>query len=89
MTNASKLLQFSLLILAAWLGMWGIGLSLIWFCIHLHGLTSLGQPYLQPLSPFFASDWKDTVLRLPLSKMRTRPAYLKTLQRMRVTGRKP
>lgn len=84
MTNASKLLQFSLLILAAWLGMWGIGLGLI-----LHGLTSLGQPYLQPLSPFFASDWKDTVLRLPLSKMRTRPAYLKTLQRMRVTGRKP
>ncbi|MCK9918165.1 spore germination protein, partial [Microbacteriaceae bacterium K1510] len=89
MTNASKLLQFALLILAAWLGMWGIGFGLLWLCIHLHGLTSLGQPYLSPLSPFFASDWKDTVFRAPLSGMRTRPAYLKPLQRMRVTGRKP
>jgi len=89
MTNASKLLQFVLLVLAAWLGMWGIGFGLLWLCIHLHGLTSLGQPYLSPLSPFFASDWKDTVFRAPLSRMRTRPAYLKPLQRMRVTGRKP
>lgn len=89
MTNANKLLQFSLLALAAWLGMWGIGLGCIWLCIHLHGMTSLGQPYLQPLIPFYASDWKDTLIRSPLPKMRTRPAYLKPLQRMRISKRKP
>jgi hypothetical protein len=88
MTNASKLIQFALLILAAWLGMWGIGFGIIWLSIHLHGLTSLGQPFLSPLSPFFRTDWKDTVLRLPLSVMRTRPAYLKPLQRFRVSGGK-
>jgi hypothetical protein len=88
MTNASKLIQFSLLILASWLGMWGIGLGLVWLCIHLYGLSSLGQPYLQPLSPFYASDWKDTLFRVPLSKMRTRPAYLKPMQRMRISRRR-
>jgi hypothetical protein len=88
MTNASKLIQFALLILAAWLGMWGIGFGLIWLCIHLQGLTSLRQPYLAPLSPFFGRDWKDTVIRLPLTSMKTRPAHLKPLDRFRILKRK-
>lgn len=88
MTNASKLIQFVFLVLAAWLGMWGIGFGLIWLFIHLHGLTSLRQPYLAPLSPFFGSDWKDTVVRLPMIVMKTRPGYLKPLARFRVSKRR-
>jgi hypothetical protein len=88
MTNASKLIQFVFLILAAWLGMWGIGFGLIWLFIHLHGLTSLRQPYLAPLSPFFGSDWKDTVIRLPMIIMKTRPGFLKPLARFRVSKRR-
>lgn len=88
MTNASKLIQFAFLILAAWLGMWGIGFGLIWLCIHLHGMSSLRQPYLAPLIPFFGRDWKDTVIRLPLTSMKTRPGHLKPLNRFRVFKRK-
>lgn len=88
MTNASKLVQFVFLILAAWLGMWGIGFGLIWLLIHLHGLTSLRQPYLAPLVPFYGSDWKDTFVRLPMFVMKTRPGHLKTLARFRVSKRR-
>lgn len=77
MTNSSKLIQFGLLLLAAWLGLWGITLGLILVLIHLNGLTSLKQPYFAPLSPFYGADWKDTIVRLPLKRMSRRPAYLK------------
>jgi hypothetical protein len=88
MTNASKLIQFVFLILAAWLGMWGIGFGLIWLFIHLHSLTSLRQPYLAPLSPFFGTDWKDTVIRVPMTFMKTRPGHLNPLVRFRVSRRR-
>jgi hypothetical protein len=88
MTNASKLIQFVFLILAAWLGMWGIGFGLIWLFIHLHGLTSLRQSYLAPLIPFYGRDWKDTIIRVPMSFMKTRPSHLKTLVRFRVSKRR-
>ncbi|PTX64702.1 GerA spore germination protein [Melghirimyces profundicolus] len=76
MTTSSKLIQLLLLILAAWLGMWGVIWGLVFALIHLTGLTSLKQPYFAPLSPMFWRDWKDTVIRVPLPKMKHRPAYL-------------
>ena len=88
MTNSSKLIQFGLLILAAWLGMWGITLGLILVLIHLHGLTSLKQPFISPLVPFYATDWKDTIVRLPSRWMIQRPAYLKPLKRYKFSKRK-
>ncbi|PDO11649.1 MAG: hypothetical protein BLM47_00555 [Candidatus Reconcilbacillus cellulovorans] len=85
MTNSSKLIQFGLLVLAAWLGLWGIAFGIALVAVHLHGLTSLGIPYLSPLVPFHKQDWKDTVLRLPLRWMTRRPAYLHPLDRRRNT----
>ncbi|HEY8528682.1 MAG TPA: spore germination protein [Paenibacillaceae bacterium] len=84
MTNSSKLIQFGLLGLAAWLGLWGITLGLILVLIHLNGLTSLKQPYFAPLTPFYGMDWKDTIVRLPLRWMPRRPAYLKPLDPCRM-----
>lgn len=83
MTNSSKLIQFALLFLAAWLGMWGIMFGLVCIAIHLNGLTSLKQPYLAPLTPLMWKDWKDTIIRLPLTRMNERPSWLKTLDRSR------
>lgn len=88
MTNSSKLIQFGLLILAAWLGMWGITFGLIMILIHLHGLTSLKQPYFSPLTPFYANDWKDTIIRLPFRWMNQRPTYLKPLKKYKFVKRK-
>jgi len=81
MTNSSKLIQFGLLILAAWFGMWGIVFGLVLVAIHLTGLTSLKQPFFAPLVPFYRTDWKDTIVRLPFRWMNLRPAYLKTLRK--------
>lgn len=84
MTNSSKLIQFALLILAAWLGMWGIIFGMVWVLIHLTGLTSLKQPYFAPLTPMYWRDWKDTIVRLPLKMMKQRPAHLRPVAKSRM-----
>lgn len=88
MTNSSKLIQFGLLILAGWLGIWGIVFGLILVLIHLNGLTSLHQPYFAPLAPFYGKDWKDTIIRLPFRWMLHRPYYLKPQQKLKTVKRK-
>jgi len=88
MTNSSKLIQFALLFLAAWLGMWGIIFGLICLLIHLNSLTSLKQPYFAPFVPLYWKDWKDAFVRFPLTRMEHRPSYLRPLDRMRRKRRK-
>lgn len=88
MTNSGKLIQFIFLILAAWLGMWGVGFGIFWLFIHLHGLTSLRQPYLAPLVPFYKGDWKDTIVRFPIKAFKTRPRYLKPLALYKISKRR-
>ncbi len=89
MTNSSKLIQFGLLVLAAWLGMWGIVFGTVCVIIHLTGLTSLGQPYFAPLIPMYWKDWKDTIIRVSLTKMKERPAYLNPIAKLRMKKENP
>lgn len=89
MTDSGKIIQFALLFLAAWLGMWGVIFGLVCILIHLNNLTSLKQPYLAPLTPLFLKDWKDMLVRLPLRIMYERPARLQTVNRMRKGGKQP
>ncbi|WP_339783645.1 spore germination protein [Paenibacillus sp. FSL R7-0313] len=83
MTKSMVLLQVLLLILASFLGLPGIVIGLIGILAHIHALTSLGQPYLAPLSPFYGKDWIDFFIRGPLIWMKTRPKNLKPLQKWR------
>ncbi|MCP1187494.1 spore germination protein [Paenibacillus sp. 1781tsa1] len=83
MTKSMVLLQVVLLILASFLGLPGIVIGLIGILAHLHGLTSLGQPFLAPISPFHGKDWIDLFIRGPLIWMKTRPKYLKPLRKSR------
>src|SRR5690606_12474712 len=58
-TKSMVLMQVLLLILASFLGLPGIVIGLIGILAHIHGLTSLGQPYFAPIAPFYGKDWKD------------------------------
>ncbi|TKD72013.1 spore germination protein [Pseudalkalibacillus hwajinpoensis] len=73
MSASIRLARFGLILLAGLLGNLGIVIGLTIIVIHLSSLTSVGAPYLAPLSPFFPSDWKDFLLRAPYKMMKSRP----------------
>lgn len=56
MTKSNTLIQFILLVLSAFLGIFGIAIGFIALLIHLNGLTSLKQPYFSPVAPFHAGE---------------------------------
>lgn len=88
MTKANTLIQFVFLLLSSFLGIVGIVLGMIAILAHLNGLTSLRQPYLAPVAPFYWEDWIDLFIRGPLTKMKTRPEHLHPLQKWRYGKRR-
>ncbi|CDQ21358.1 spore germination protein [Halobacillus karajensis] len=88
MSKATTLIQFAILILASFLGVMGIFMGIILLFVHLNALTSLKQPYLAPVAPFYGKDWLDLFIRGPLQWMKTRPEALHPLQRWRYNRRR-
>ncbi|MBY0083870.1 spore germination protein [Brevibacillus sp. M2.1A] len=72
-----RLLRFGLIALAASFGFIGIFVGMIALCIHLSTLRSFGVPYMAPLAPVNLADQKDTLLRIPIWMMHTRPHFLR------------
>ncbi|XID93775.1 spore germination protein [Paenibacillaceae bacterium WGS1546] len=87
-TKSNTLIQIAFLVLSAFLGILGIVLGMIAVLAHLNGLTSLKQPYFAPISPFYGKDWLDLFIRGPFHWMKTRPEYLRPLQKWRYRQRR-
>ncbi|MGE7543606.1 spore germination protein [Sporosarcina newyorkensis] len=87
-TKANSLIQFILLVFSSFLGIVGIVLAMIIVLAHLNGLSSLKQPYLSPVAPFYGKDWLDLFIRGPLTKMKERPEHLKPLKMKRYQTRR-
>jgi spore germination protein KA len=73
MASAIRILRFILMALAASYGLYGIGVGLIAMVLHLCSLHSFGVPYMTPMAPFVLTDQKDTIFRLPLWGLFSRP----------------
>lgn len=67
---ALRLLRFPLILLAAWLGLFGLIWGMLVLFLYLLALESFGTPYLAPLAPRRARGLHDTIRRLPLTDMR-------------------
>lgn len=78
-----RLLRFAGMLFASILGMYGTILFFLMICIHLTKLKSFGVPYVTPVSPYRFSDWKDLLLRVPVTMMKSRPELLKTQDKKR------
>jgi spore germination protein KA len=76
-----RLLRFVLLLLSSVLGFFGVLVGVYAIFIHLVSLRSFGFPYLKPFGPVYVSDLKDTVVRVPLWAMRTRPRLVTPLDK--------
>jgi hypothetical protein len=88
MTKANTLIQFVLLVLSSILGIFGMTLGIIGILAHLNALTSLKQPYLAPVTPFYGKDWLDLFIRGPLIWAKKRPEFLHPLKKWRVSRRR-
>ncbi|MDQ1000979.1 hypothetical protein QFZ28_001379 [Neobacillus niacini] len=78
MGNTIRLLRFPFLIFAELWGLLGIVFCFCFLLTHLISLTSLGRPFLEPIYPLRLADIKDSIVRLPFSKLTKRPGYLRT-----------
>ncbi|MFE5321417.1 spore germination protein [Paenibacillus sp. NPDC056579] len=89
MSAAARLIRFTLMLLAATLGLFGIMSGLMVVLIHLAGLRSFGAPYLAPISPLIPGNLKDIFIRVPWWAMVKRPLFLSQNQNRQPRMHKP
>lgn len=76
MAISARILRFSMMLLASFLGFYGVMLGVIFLTLHLCALRSFGTPYMTPLAPFKWEDQDDAIFRLPLWLMDRRPSLI-------------
>lgn len=74
--SSVRLLRFGFMILAAIFGLYGFVMGFILMVGHLSIIKSFGVSYLSPFSPLTIKDLKDSIIRLPLSSLKTRPSFV-------------
>ncbi|GGJ06941.1 spore germination protein [Alicyclobacillus cellulosilyticus] len=83
LVQTTRLLQFTFVLLAGFLGLYGIILGLMFLLGHLVSIRSFGVPYTSPIAPFIWQDMKDVIIRAPWWVMRERPRQYETLDPVR------
>jgi spore germination protein len=84
---AFRVVRYLIIILSAFLGLYGFVLGLMILLIHLAGLKSFGIPYLLPFAASGLggkSDGRDAIIRFPMNKLKDRPVYAKDDARVRL-----
>ncbi len=76
MAVSARLLRFTLMVLAALVGFFGIMVGLMVMAIHLCSLRSFGVPYMAPLSPFSGENQQDVFIRYPIWAFKDRPKHI-------------
>ncbi|MCY6355252.1 spore germination protein [Clostridium sp. ZS2-4] len=77
-----RLVEYPMLLLANYMGIFGIGIGWFLLIVHLCSLDSFGVPYLQ----FNKNDIKDMFIRAPLWKLNKRPESLPNINPVRQTN---
>lgn len=70
-TNSTTILRLVSMLLATFLGGFGITMCFLWMLVHLASLRSFGIPYFEGLTP--SRDLEDSYIRMPLWTMTKRP----------------
>ena len=75
---AFRILRFATMLAASMLGLFGIVLTFIMITLHLIRLKSFGVPYSAPFAPVMPRDWRDLIIRAPMTFLTQRPAFMQT-----------
>lgn len=89
MSNAARMIRFGFLLLAGIFGLYGVFMGFIALILHLCKLKSIGVPYMTPIAPKIKYALKDTIIRYPLWKNKTRPAGISSSDIPRASGDNP
>lgn len=82
-----RLIRFSYMAAAAFLGLYGLMLAILITLIHLSNLKSFGIPYLAPFNyNMSVKEFKDTFIRAPLHKMKQRPQFISKKDKNRLAN---
>jgi spore germination protein KA len=71
--GAIRILRFLMILLAGFIGLYGVIFGLFVLHVHLVSLRSFGVPYMSPLAPANYRSLKDTLFRAPFWAMLSRP----------------
>lgn len=79
---SQRLVRFTFILLAGFMGLFGILCGTLFLIAHLVSLKSFGVPYLTPAAPAKGSDWKDVLIRAPRPWMNTNqlPGFIRLLK---------
>lgn len=58
-------LQFFFMLMASFLGIFGVAMAFFYVAIHAVTLKSFGIPYMSPVAPFIPRDWGRLLFRVP------------------------
>ena len=83
-THPIKIIRYVMILAAGTLGIYGVWFVWVWLIIHLCGLESFGSPYLSPFAPLKLKDLKDSLIRLSINNLKTRPSTPQTTDVTRV-----
>ena len=72
----SILIRFILVLLAGFLGLYGVFFGILGLVLHLCSLRSFGVPYLLSITSLKPGDLKDVVIRAPIWSIKKRPAFI-------------
>lgn len=89
MASASRLIRFTLMLLAGLLGIFGIMAGVLFLMIHMTGLRSFGVPYMAPFAPVYRQTWPDMLVRQPWWARVFRLVAVSGVNPHRQRGRKP
>lgn len=78
-----RMIRFAVMLVAGLFGIYGIVLAFIMLSIHIVNLKSFGMPYSAPLSPMFVKDWKQLLIRGPVTELNSRPEMLEPTDKNR------
>ncbi|OAT83845.1 spore gernimation protein GerK [Bacillus sp. MKU004] len=86
LSTSLRILGFPLMLMAALFGIYGIVIGLILIFIHISKLKSLGEYYFYPVAPLDVGRLKDTLIRVPIWMVKTRPKDLKARYKWRASS---
>jgi spore germination protein len=85
--SAFRLTRYLIIVLSAWLGLFGFICGFIIVLIHLSSLESFGIPYMMPFAASGTEEMDQTgdgMVRMPSFRLRKRPVFAKKSERTRL-----
>ncbi len=78
-----SLIRIILIIMGGLLGFYGLIISALFFVHLMTSLDSFGVPYTAPFAPYVKNDLKDSLIRVPIPKLKTRPQSIPNINNVR------